>query len=291
MCSDGGHWRSWATRRRRGIFDELRLLAWDYEFPPGPPPAGLTYVQRPARLDARLAQNIKKQIRAAHGDRERGRQLRPVLRGAAGAINCRAYLGSFLRRPAPDDAALPGPERVGNRGAPRCYGAIPGLLEGRPHSSAPDARGIHAGRAAERLERGVAGVRAFLEALNGTRAVWRASALNLGTDVDAGDRDRVNALLLEINKQVKAFAPEVLDVEAFSAARPETLHLLRPVAPLALRLPGPRRGARDPAVLRPRLRLPEKTVALRQRRAVALPGPDGPPGPCGGEAFDSISPL
>ena len=40
--------------------------------------------------------------------------------------------------------------------------------------------------------------------------------------MDAGDRDRVNALLLEINKQVKAFAPEVLDVEAFSAARPET---------------------------------------------------------------------
>ena len=29
----------------QGIFDELRLLAWDFEFPPGPPPAGLTYVQ------------------------------------------------------------------------------------------------------------------------------------------------------------------------------------------------------------------------------------------------------
>ena len=40
--------------------------------------------------------------------------------------------------------------------------------------------------------------------------------------MDPGDRERVNALLLEINKRAKAFAPEVLDVEAFSAARPET---------------------------------------------------------------------
>ena len=99
---------------------------------------------------------------------------------------------------------------------------FPGSWKGALTQARQTRCGLHAGRAAERLGRGVDGVRAFLEALNGTRAVWRASALNLGTDVATGDRERVNALLLEINKRVKAFAPEVLDVEAFSAARPET---------------------------------------------------------------------
>ena len=99
---------------------------------------------------------------------------------------------------------------------------FPGSWKGALTQARQTRCGLHAGRAAERLGRGVAGVRAFLEALNGTRAVWRASALNLGTDVATGDRERVNALTIEINKRVKAFAPEVLDVEAFSAARPET---------------------------------------------------------------------
>ena len=207
----------------QGIFDELRLLAWDYEFPPGPPPAGLTYVQRPARLDARLAQNIKSKYEPHMVIVNVGGNFVRSFVAPRALSNCRAYLGSFLRRvphPTMPRFLVQNGSAIEERHV--AMEQFPGSWKGALTQARQTRCGIHAGRAAERLERGVDGVRAFLAALNGTRAVWRASALNLGTDVDPGDRERVNALLLEINKQVKAFAPEVLDVEAFSAARPET---------------------------------------------------------------------
>jgi len=140
---------------------------------------------------------------------------------------CRAYLGGFLRR-------LPHPTMphylVQNGSAVEARHVateqFPGAWKGALTQARLTRCGLHAGRAAERLEKGVEGVREFLEALNVTKAVWRASALNLGTDVATGARERVNALTLRINKQVAAAAPalkvDVLDIEAFSAARPET---------------------------------------------------------------------
>ena len=82
----------------QGIFDELRLLAWDYEFPPGPTPEGLTYVQRPARLDARLAQNIKSKYEPHMVVVNVGGNFVRSFVAPRALSNCRAYLGSFLRR-------------------------------------------------------------------------------------------------------------------------------------------------------------------------------------------------
>ena len=66
--------------------------------PAGPRPEGLTYVQRPARLDARLAQNIKRQYEPHMVIVNVGGNFVRSFVAPRALSNCRAYLGSFLRR-------------------------------------------------------------------------------------------------------------------------------------------------------------------------------------------------
>ena len=249
----------------QGIFDELRLLAWDYEFPPGPPPAELTYVQRPARLDARLAQNIKSKYEPHMVIVNVGGNFVRSFVAPRALSNCRAYLGSFLRR-------VPHPTM------PRFLVQNEAAIEERHAMLWSNSRAPGRAPSRRRARRGVE----FTPAgpLSGWRGGWTGCGRFLGAERNASGLARVGPQPRDgrgprrPRARERAPARDQQASESLRAggvgrrapSRPRGRSVLPTGRPTSCGCPAHDAARANRRCFDPGLRRSEKTVALRQRR-------------------------